>query len=120
MLDGAYLRVAPASRALLYRAVPTPVAQVLEAYAVKSRYDAVISWADRLGLPYAGLLKVTGVRYPHVAILLWISKPKKAQLLRRVHSHIDRLIIPSPVQRDFAVHQLGIPAAKVASFPGTI
>jgi len=120
MLDGTYLRQAPAGRSLLYRRLPTPVAQVLEAYAVRSRYDAVISWADRLGLPFAGLLKVTGARCPHVAILLWISKPKKARLLKRVHSHIDRLIIPSPVQRDFAVHQLGIPAAKVASFPWTI
>ena len=120
MLDGAYLRRAPALRAALYRGLPTPVAQVLEAYAVKSRYDAVISWADRLGLPFAGLLKATGVQFPHVAILLWISRPKKARLLRRVHSHIDRLIIPSPMQRDFAVQQLGIPAAKVVSFPWTI
>ena len=120
MLDGAYLRRAPALRAALYRGLPTPVAQVLEAYAVKSRYDAVISWADRLGLPFAGLLKATGVQFPHVAILLWISRPKKARLLRRVHSHIDRLIIPSPMQRDFAVQQLGIAAAKVVSFPWTI
>ena len=82
MLDGAYLRRAPALRAALYRGLPTPVAQVLEAYAVKSRYDAVISWADRLGLPFAGLLKATGVQFPHVAILLWISRPKKARLSR--------------------------------------
>jgi glycosyltransferase involved in cell wall biosynthesis len=120
MLDGAYLRQAPTARSLLYRRLPTPVAQVLEAYAVRSRYDAIISWDDRLGLPFAGLLKVTGARYPHVAILLWISKPKKARLLRRVHSHIDRLIIPSPAQRDFAIEELRIPREKIVAIPWTV
>jgi glycosyltransferase involved in cell wall biosynthesis len=55
-----------------------------------------------------------------VAILLWISKPKKARLLRRVHSHIDRLIIPSPAQRDFAIEELQIPPEKVVGIPWTI
>ena len=120
MLDDNYLRAAPPRRASLYRALPLGVAKILEAYAVKDRYDAIISWADRLALPFAACLKVTGVRFPHVAILLWISRPKKAHLLRRVHSHIDRLIIPSPVQREFALEVLGIPAAKIASFPWAI
>src|SRR5262245_2272331 len=120
MLDDKYLRDAPPRRASLYRALPGPVAKVLEAYAVKDRYDVIVSWADRLALPLAAVLKLTGVHFPHVAILLWISRPKKAHLLRRVHSHIDRLIIPSPLQRDFAIDVLGVPPAKVASFPWSI
>lgn len=113
MLDERYFHSLSPVRRRVYGTLPVHVAQVIEAYRVYRRYDAIISWAEHLGLPLAGLLKVTGARIPHVCIFSWISKRKKAHLLKRVYSHIDRLILMSSVQRDFAINNLGIPASRI-------
>ena len=99
----------------LYRRVPNNIAQVLEAYRVRKQYDAIISWAEHLGLPFAALLKATFSRTPHVAIWSWISKKKKADILRRVQTHIDRIILMSSRQRDFALNELRLPPPKVVA-----
>src|SRR3954451_24404168 len=80
-------------RGALYRRVPMGVAQALEAYSRRHRYDAIVSWGERFGLPLAALLKSTGGTTPHVALFSWISSPKKAAVLRRVHTHIHRLVV---------------------------
>jgi len=113
ILDERLLRRAPVIRRLIYKALPTTASQILEAFVVRRRYDALISWSERLGLPLALLLKLTASRVPNVLLASWISKPKKAILLKHVHSHIDRLVLMSSVQRDFAVNVLRIPASKV-------
>jgi glycosyltransferase involved in cell wall biosynthesis len=120
MLDDTYVGALPPALRRAYSLLPTVASRVLEGYRVRRRYDAVVSWADRIGLPFAALLKVTGTRIPYVAILLWISKPKKARLLRQVHSHIDRLFIPSPRQRQIAIERLGVPASKVVAIPWSV
>ncbi|MGA9362884.1 MAG: glycosyltransferase family 4 protein [Bacteroidota bacterium] len=114
LLDERFMENVPRLRHLLYKSLPNSVSQVLEAFLVRGDYDAVISWAEHLGLPFAMLLKLTGSHVPHIAIFSWISKPKKAGMLRKVHSHIDRLILMSTVQRDFALNVLHIPPSKVA------
>jgi len=114
MLDERFLAAVPRARARVYRGIPTPAAQVMEAFIRMTGYDAVISWSEHLGIPLAGLLKATGRRPVHVGLFSWISKPKKAMLLRRVHSRFDRIILWSSVQRDFAVNTLGIPASRIA------
>jgi len=113
ILDERFLKRAPLLRRFLYRPLPTMASQLLEAFVVKRRYDALISWSERLGLPLALLLKLTGSRVPNVVLASWISKAKKAILLKHVHSHIDRLILMSSAQWDFAVNSLHIPASKV-------
>ncbi len=80
------------------------LAQALEAFSRRHRYDAIVSWGERIGLPLAAILKATGSRTPHVALFSWISTPKKAAFLRRVHSHIHRLVVWSSIQYDFAVN----------------
>jgi glycosyltransferase involved in cell wall biosynthesis len=100
-------------RSHLYKVLPTAVSQLLEAFLIKRRYDAIISWAEHLGLSFALLLKLTNSQVPHITIWSWISKRKKAEILRRVHSHIDRIILMSSVQYNFAVNHLGLPSAKV-------
>jgi glycosyltransferase involved in cell wall biosynthesis len=97
--------------------MPTLSSQLVEAFLVRHQYDAVISWAERLGLPFAAMLKATGSATAHVAIASWISKPKKAWLLKRVHTHIDRLVTGSSRQRDFAVRVIGMPPHKVKHLP---
>jgi glycosyltransferase involved in cell wall biosynthesis len=113
MLDERFLKRVPLVRRLLYKALPGVLSQVLEGFIVKGEYDALISWSERRGLLLALLLKLAGSRTPNVVLSSWISKPKKAILLKYVHSHIDRLILMSSVQRDFAVDVLHIPASKV-------
>ena len=114
MLDERFLSHAPWIRSRAYARIPVPLAQVIEAFALRNRYDAVISWAEHLGLPLAGLFKTTRLRPVHIALFSWISRPKKALLLKRVHSHIDRIILWSSVQRDYAINRIGIPPAKIA------
>jgi glycosyltransferase involved in cell wall biosynthesis len=100
-------------RGAAYRHLPMGVAQALEGYRRRTRYDAIVSWGEAFGLPLAALLKGTRARTPHVALFSWISTPRKAALLRRVHSHIHRIVVWSSIQYDFAVNQLGIPAARM-------
>jgi len=114
ILDERYLRAAPRRRSLLYRATGVWLAQILEAFRVRKRYSVILSWAEHLGLPLAGLFRVTGASTPHVSIFSWISKPKKARILSLVHHSIDRIILMSSAQRDIAVNTLGIPASKIA------
>jgi glycosyltransferase involved in cell wall biosynthesis len=99
-------------RSHLYKILPTAASQLLEAFLIKRRYDAIISWAEHLGLSFALLLKLTNSQVPHITIWSWISKRKKAEILRRVHSHIDRIILMSSVQYNFAVNDLGLPCTK--------
>ncbi|MDH3252275.1 MAG: glycosyltransferase family 4 protein [Ignavibacteria bacterium] len=114
VLNEQFLKSAPKRRQIVYARVPVSLAQVMEAYAVRKRYDAVVSWAEHLGIPFAGLLKATGAHTPHVTIFSWISKWKKAVLLKRVISHIDKMILMSTAQRNFATDVLGISPSRIA------
>lgn len=113
LLDEEFLARIPAWRRILYWPLPTLLSQLIEAFLIRGRYDAVISWAETLGLPFALLLKLMRARTPHVALFSWISKPKKAKFLSFVHSHIDRIMLWSSYQRDFAIQQIRIPESKI-------
>jgi glycosyltransferase involved in cell wall biosynthesis len=113
MLDERDILGTGAARRLVYDRVPIGVAQALEAFSRRRNYDAIVSWGERFGLPLAGILKATRARTPHVALFSWISTPKKAAFLRRVHSHIHRLVLWSSIQTEFAVNVLGIPPSRI-------
>ncbi len=110
--DERFLQSAPRWRRAVYRATGTVLAQVLEAYSVRHHYDVIVSWAEQLGLPLAALSRFGGARTPHVSIFSWISRPKKAHLLRMVHPAIDRIIFMSSAQQKFAVERLRIPRSR--------
>jgi glycosyltransferase involved in cell wall biosynthesis len=114
MLDEKFLETAPKFSRLIYKRLPVLFAQVIEAFIIRNRYDIVISWAERLGYPLALLLKLTGSKTPHITLNSWITKSKKAKMLKFVNSHIDRILLWSSVQRDFAVNNLKIPSSKIA------
>jgi glycosyltransferase involved in cell wall biosynthesis len=61
----------------------------------------------------AGVLKFNRAKFPHVALMYWMSRPAVAVPLSFLHSHIDRIVTWSSVQREFAIKKLGIPAAKI-------
>lgn len=113
ILDERFLDRIPRLRRMLYRPLPMVFRQIIEAYVQRRRYDAIISWSESLGMLFALLLKCTFSPVPHVALFSWISKPKKARLLRLTHSHIGRIVLWSSYQRDFAVQTLGIPEEKI-------
>ena len=114
VLDERFLKAAPRRRSAAYRLTGINIAQVLEAFAVRKNYDAIVSWGEHLGLPLAALLRLTRSHTPHVAIFSWISKPKKAHILRMVHPAIDRIILMSSAQADFGRSKLHIPPSKIA------
>jgi len=113
MLDRLDVDRVPGAGGFVLRRLPPGLALAIVAFRRRRRYDAVVSWAEAFGLPFAGLLKLTGARVPHVALFSWISVPKKAALLRRVHTHIHRLVLWSSSQYEFAVERLGIPAERI-------
>jgi peptidoglycan/xylan/chitin deacetylase (PgdA/CDA1 family) len=114
ILDERYLQSAPRWRSAAYKLTGIGIAQVLEAFAVRKKYDVIVSWGEHLGLPLAGLFRLTGSRTPHVSIFSWISKPKKAHLLKMVHPAIDRIILMSSAQAEFATGTLHIPSSKIS------
>ncbi|MGE5314909.1 MAG: glycosyltransferase family 4 protein [Acidobacteriota bacterium] len=113
LLNERCLDRAPAFRRTLYRTMPVWTSQLVEALAIARRYDAVISWNEKIGIPFAALQKARGVRMPHVGIFSWISKPKTSRLLSLAQSHFDAIILMSSVQREHAASVLGIPEEKV-------
>jgi glycosyltransferase involved in cell wall biosynthesis len=112
-LECEYAKTAPLSKRILYRRLPEWVAQVFEVYARRRRYDAVVSWGEKQSLLFALLLTLSASRTRHVPLLYWISPPKKALLLRLVHSRIAHIVTWSSVQHEIAVHRLGIPASRI-------
>jgi glycosyltransferase involved in cell wall biosynthesis len=86
----------------------------------RKKYDAILSWDARLGLLFAALMKLTGVRVPHMVMFSWISRPKKAMVLKFVHTHIDRMFVWSSVQRDFLLERMRIPPGKVVFCSGRV
>lgn len=105
----------------LYRRLPAWMVQVLEAYRVGHEYDVIFCWsvAD-VTLVLALLLRLTRRRLPILALLTRVSEPKKARLLRRVHRHISKIILPPVTQREFAVRELGVPSEKLVDLPWTL
>jgi glycosyltransferase involved in cell wall biosynthesis len=113
MLDEQSMLEINGTRGSLYRRLPSGLAQAIEGFARRSEYDAIVSWGEHLGIPTAALLKASGARVPHVALFSWISRTKKAALLRRVHSHIHRVVVWSSAQYECALKQIGIPESRL-------
>ncbi len=109
-----FMNRAPGIRKFIYKRLPVQVAQVIEAFFQRKKYDVIISWSDPHALLFASILKLTRAKAPHVAMMFWISKPKKAAILKRVHTHIDKIVLWTSKHRDFAINELGIPPSKIA------
>jgi glycosyltransferase involved in cell wall biosynthesis len=117
MLYEDFLKKAPAWRRWMYKFMPVTIAQVIEAFFIRKRYDIIVSWSDPHALLLASLFKLTFTRFPHVALMFWISKPKKAKLLKKVYTHIDKIILWTSTHREFAINKLKIPPEKIKYIP---
>src|SRR5580700_9279526 len=68
MLDMRDIENMPGPKGRLYRRLPGGLAEALEAFSRRKKYDVVVSWGERLGLPLAAILKATRSRTPHIAL----------------------------------------------------
>lgn len=113
MMHEGFLEQAPRWRRALYRRLPFALAEAIESFSIRKKFDVVVSWSDMHALSFAALLKLTHRRMPHVALMFWISKPKKAFILKHVHSRISTLVLWTSTHRDFAINRLHIPPEKI-------
>ena len=113
ILDARMLTKLTEKRNRLYGKLPPPFRQIFEAFVLRKKYDAIVSWAEHLGFPLACLLRLTGSDVPHVVIASWISKPKTSAVLKLGSSRIDRLILMSSVQYTFALENVHLPPSQV-------
>jgi len=113
MLDERDIASVTGPKGQLYRRLPSGVAQAVEGFLRRRHYDVIVSWGEIFAMPLAAMLKATNSRTPHVGLFSWISRPKKAAVLRRVHSHIHRIVVWSSIQYDFAINELGIHPDRV-------
>jgi glycosyltransferase involved in cell wall biosynthesis len=113
LLDERYLAAVGGMWGALLRRLPSPLDAVLEAFRRRRDYDVLVTWAERLAFPLAALLWLRRARTPHLAILFWVSKPKKAIPLRLLHRGMARVLLPDAAQRRFARQRLNLPEALV-------
>ena len=90
-------------------------ALAVAAFLRQSRYDAIFSNGENVGIPLALLLKLTTRRPGHVTIGHRLSAGKKRAFftLLQAHRQIDTIFLYAQSQIDFAEDRLGIPADKL-------
>jgi hypothetical protein len=113
ILDRKFLQKARGVRKLFYKAMPLRIAQLLEVCWVARHYDALVSWGEDVGVPLAALMKATRMTLPHVSIFPRISDRTRRIPLKLLRFAFNRIVLMSSVQREYAVHRLGIPASRV-------
>ncbi|HUN65093.1 MAG TPA: glycosyltransferase family 4 protein [Bacteroidota bacterium] len=104
---------APRLFRMVYRYLPEAAAQALEAFRIRNRYDAILTWSERRAFAFALIKKITRVKIPHIPLLYWMSKQKQAPLLRATGSAMDCIVTWSSVQRQYAIDHLGISPSKI-------
>lgn len=109
LLDERYLDKVSGFWRLLYRLLPTDLAMIIEAWRVHRQYDAVVSYYERVGFPFAYLQKLLGSRVPHIVLTTWFSSRQKAWFLKRIHDHAAKIITWSSNQYRVATEKLEIP-----------
>ncbi|MCH8558194.1 MAG: glycosyltransferase family 4 protein [Balneolia bacterium] len=113
LLDERYLETIPVARKWLYKWMPTDFVLLLEAFIIHKQYDAVLSYYERVGLPFALLQKLTGSEIPHVLLTTWLSSEQKIWFIKRIRNHIAKFITWSSNQHRFAVEELGVSPGKI-------
>lgn len=115
-LDDRLLAALPGVRGRLLRALPLLAGQTGQLALCAGHYDAVVTWGERRTVLTAALLRLRRRRPAHVAILIWPSRTRRTtRTLRRVCRHIDRLLVPSPLQRHFVEGELGVPPERIVT-----
>ncbi|MEX0721773.1 MAG: glycosyltransferase family 4 protein [Balneolaceae bacterium] len=113
LLDERYLNSIKGWRRNIYKWLPSNLTQLLEALYIHKQYDAVLSYYERVGLPFAYLQKLLGSKTPHILLTTWFSSSQKVWFLKRVQDHLAKIVTWSSNQYKFGVNELGIPPEKI-------
>lgn len=113
LLDERYLNNIRGFRRLIYRWLPTDLVQLIEAWYIHKQFDAVISYYERVGFPFAYLQKLLGSTIPHIVLTTWFSSKQKVWFLKRIHDSVSRIITWSSNQYCFATDKLNIPPENI-------
>jgi glycosyltransferase involved in cell wall biosynthesis len=113
ILDERYLNNVKGLRKFIYQILPTDLSQLLEAWFIHKQFDAVISYYERVGLPFAYLQKVLKSATPHILLTTWFSSKRKVWFIKRVHDYLGRIITWSSNQHHFAINELNIPPENI-------
>ena len=119
-LDGRYLAGIRGAWGRLLRWLPFRAAQAMEVLRRRNAFDAILTWGERDAIGVGALMLLLSRRPVHVSILFWPAKWKKALPLRVVQRGVDRMIVPSPLQRRLSLEQFGLPTSKVVDLPWTV
>lgn len=113
ILDERYLNNVTGFRGFAYKILPPDLAQLLEAWFIHKQFDAVISYYERVGLPFAYLQKLLKSATPHILLTTWFSSKQKVWFIKRVHNYLGRIITWSSNQYRFAINELNIPPENI-------
>ncbi len=118
LLDRTALQRSRTARALGRIAGPN-VAQAWLAFRGRWHYDVVITDGEHVGIPLALLLRLTRAPMKHVTIGHRLSSPKKRMFFTvlRADARMDRIIVHSRHQFDFATNDLGILPERLTLMP---
>ncbi len=113
LLDERYLNNITGWRKFIYKFLPTEMSQIIEAWLIHKQYDAVISYYERVALPFAFLQRIFRSDVPHILMTTWLSSDQKVWFLKRVHKTLAKILTWSSNQRDYAVDVIGVDADKI-------
>jgi glycosyltransferase involved in cell wall biosynthesis len=104
---------------LLRRVGGLALAQAWLAFQLRGRYDIVITDGEHVGIPLALLLRCSRAPIGHITIGHRLSATKKRRFFTvlRAHARMDRIVLHSRHQFDFAQTELGIPLDRLALVP---
>jgi glycosyltransferase involved in cell wall biosynthesis len=96
-----------------------PAAQAWLAFRRRSDFDVIFTDGEHIGIPLALLLRATRSPVKHITIGHRLSSRKKRLPLALLHAHrrMDRIVVHSRHQREFASQALGIPPMRLALVP---
>jgi glycosyltransferase involved in cell wall biosynthesis len=120
VLDTRYLDGLSGRWGRLLRRLPYRAAQAIEMLRRRGQYDAIFTWGEVNAVFVAALLLVVRRRPAHLCVLFAPAKPKKALPLLVLQRGIDRMIIPSPLQRRKAVATFHLPRHKTVELPWNV
>jgi len=100
---------------LVARTLGQSAAVALLGFLQRSRYDAIFTTGEDIGLPLAALLKTSAARCSHtmIAHTLYPTKKRLFFSVGGVASRLDRILVYSTSEERHAIEQLGVPAEHV-------
>jgi glycosyltransferase involved in cell wall biosynthesis len=109
----------PAYRRWIYKLLPFGISQLIEALIIQKKYDVILSYVEKAGLPLALVMKYLRMKTPHVLITTRITSMydrkarQKMWLLNQTKDSIARFLMWSSVQREIAIRQAGVSPQKI-------